>query len=144
MGAWIAKWSSHLTFESSVCYALGREFESQWRQTLFRTQAQHLCFIHDSIWFVSFDTMICLSNLSCELWNRKLKIKEIYYKKYLQHTKTCITILKVDVWITFKPLISGVQSNAFTSWTTTIVLYCLPSPWSSLVLGDECSNWPKR
>ena len=65
-----------LDFWTSVHYALGREFESWWRQTLFRTQAQHLCFIHDSIWF---DTIICLSNLSCKLWSRKLKIKEIYF-----------------------------------------------------------------
>ena len=65
---------------TSVRYALGREFEPRWRQTLFRTQAQHLCFIHNSVWFVWFDTIICLSNLSCELWSGKLKIKEIYFK----------------------------------------------------------------
>ena len=62
-----------------------REFEPRWWQTLFWTQAQHLCFIHDSIWFVWFDTIICLSNLSCELWNRKLEIKEIYFKKSIFH-----------------------------------------------------------
>ena len=45
----------------------------------FLDQAQHLSFIYDSIWFIWFDTIICLSNLSCELWNRKLKIKEIYF-----------------------------------------------------------------
>ena len=67
-----------LNFWTSVRYALGHEFEPRWRQTLFRTQAQHLCFIHNSVWF---DTIICLSNLSCELWSRKLKIKEIYFKK---------------------------------------------------------------
>ena len=70
-----------LEFWTLVCYALGREFEPWWCQTLFRTQAQHLCFIHNSVWFVWFDTIICLSNLSCELWSRKLKIKEIYLKK---------------------------------------------------------------
>ena len=70
-----------LDFRTLVRYALGREFEPWWRQTLFRTQAQHLCFIHNSVWFVWFDTIICLSNLSCELWSRKLKIKEIYLKK---------------------------------------------------------------
>ena len=33
------------------------------------------------ILFGLFDTIICLSNLSCELWNRKLKIIEIYLNK---------------------------------------------------------------
>ena len=61
----------------------GSEFEPHWRQTLFWTQAQHLCFIHDSIWFVSFDTIICLSNFSCQLWNRILKIKKNIFKKSL-------------------------------------------------------------
>ena len=32
---------------------------------------------YDSIWFISFNTIICLSIFSCELWNRKLKINEI-------------------------------------------------------------------
>ena len=32
---------------------------------------------HYSIWFFWFDTINCLSNLSCELWNRKLKINKI-------------------------------------------------------------------
>ena len=63
-----------LDFWTSVRYALGREFEPRRRQT----QAQHQCFIHNSVWF---DTIICLSNLSCELWSGKLKIKEIYLKK---------------------------------------------------------------
>ena len=67
----------------TLCHALGREFKPWWRQTLIRTQAQHLHFIHDSVWFVWFDTIICLSNFSCELWNRKLKIKEIYLKKFI-------------------------------------------------------------
>ena len=76
-GAWIAEW--YHTRLCSLPFALGCEFKPQWRQTLFRTQAQHLCFLHDSIWFIWFDTIICLSNLLCELWNRKLKIKEIYF-----------------------------------------------------------------
>ena len=65
----------------TLYYALGREFKPQWQQTLFQTQAQHLRFLHDSIWFILFDTIICLSNLSFELWNRKLKIKEIHFLK---------------------------------------------------------------
>ena len=30
--------------------------------------------------FGLFDTSMCLANLSCKLWNRKLKIKEIHLK----------------------------------------------------------------
>ena len=33
-------------------------------------------------WFIWFDTIICLSNLSCELWNRK---KRKYFKKWKNH-----------------------------------------------------------
>ena len=54
-----------------------------WWQTLLQTQAQHLHFLHDSIWFIWFDTIICLPNLSCELWNRKLKIKKLFKKNCL-------------------------------------------------------------
>ena len=43
--------------------------------TLFWTQAKHLCFLHAYIWFIWFDTNICLSNLSCELLNRKQKME---------------------------------------------------------------------
>ena len=57
----------------SLCHALGCEFEPKWQRSLFWNQAQHLCFLHDSIWFIWFDATICLSNLSCELWNRKSK-----------------------------------------------------------------------
>ena len=77
-----------LDFWTLVCYALGHEFEPRWCQTLFWTQAQHLSSIHNSVWFVWFDAIICLSNLSHELWNRKLKIKEIFFKQnlnFLQH-----------------------------------------------------------
>ena len=63
----------------TLCHDLGHEFEPWWWQTLFRTQAQHLCFLHDSIWFIWFDTIICLSNLSCELWNRKIENKRIFF-----------------------------------------------------------------
>ena len=70
-GAWIAEWSSHSTFE--------HRYATPWAMS--SSLGDIKCFIHDSIWFVWFDTIICLSNLSCELWNRKLKIKEIYFKK---------------------------------------------------------------
>ena len=79
LNSWVV---SHLSL--IICtlrHDLGREFEPRWQQTLFRTQAQHMRFIHDSIWFVWFDAIICLSNLSCKLWNRKLKIKEVFFKK---------------------------------------------------------------
>ena len=67
-GAWIAEWSSHSTFE--------HRYATPWAMS--SSLGDIKCFIHDSIWFVWFDTIICLSNLSCELWSRKLKIKEIY------------------------------------------------------------------
>ena len=75
--AWIAEWSSHSTFEH--WYATPWAMSSSLGDVkLFWTQAQHLCFIHNSVWFVWFDTIICLSNLSCELWSGRSKIKEIY------------------------------------------------------------------
>ena len=47
-----------------------------------------------SVCFVWFDTIICLSNLSCELWNKKLKIKEIYFFKNLPHWRSqCFIIV---------------------------------------------------
>ena len=73
LNSWVVSHSALII--GTLCHALGHQFEP-WRwQTFFQTQAQHLCFIHDSIWF---DTIICLSNLSCELWNRKLKIKKCF------------------------------------------------------------------
>ena len=79
LNSWVVSHSALII--GTLRHALGHEFEPRWRQTLFWTQAQHLCFIHDYIWFIWFDTIIYLSNLSSELWNRKLKIKEIYFKK---------------------------------------------------------------
>ena len=81
-GAWIAEWC-HTWLLILVCCAvpMDHEFEPQWWQTLFWTQAQHLCFLHDSIWFIWFEINICLSNLSCELSNKKLKINKYIFKK---------------------------------------------------------------
>ena len=77
LDSWVV---SHLVVNISTWHhPLGSEFEPWWWQTLFRTQAQHLCFLHDSIWFIWIDTIICLSNLSHELWNRKLNINKIYF-----------------------------------------------------------------
>ena len=78
LNSWVVSHSALII--GKLCHALGCEFKPWWWQTLFQTQAQHLCFLHDSIWFIWFDTIICLSNLSCELWNRKLKIKEFFEK----------------------------------------------------------------
>ena len=36
------------------------------------------------ILFVLFDTIICLSNFSCKLWNRKLKINEFFKKLIIE------------------------------------------------------------
>ena len=79
LNSWVVSHSALII--GTLRHALDHEFEPRWQLTLFWTQAQHLRFIHDSIWFVWFDTIICMSNLSWELWNRKLKIKEIYFKK---------------------------------------------------------------
>ena len=79
LDSWVV---SHLALNMhKLCHALGHEFEPWWQQTLFWTQVQHLRFLHDCIWFIWFDTIICLSNLSCELWNRKLKINQLFFKK---------------------------------------------------------------
>ena len=61
-GAWIAE-LYHTRLWISVHWAMpwGCEFEPQWWQTLFWTQAQHLHFFHDSIWFIWFDTNYYLS-----------------------------------------------------------------------------------
>ena len=76
----------------TLCHILGHEFKPHWQQNLFRTQAQHRCFIHDSIWFIWFDT-ICLSNLSCELWHRILKIKDFFKNckiwNWIKHHRFC-------------------------------------------------------
>ena len=77
LNCWVVSHSALII--GTLCHALGCELKPWWQQTLFRTQAQHLHFLHDSIWFIWFDTI--MSNLSCELWNRKLKIKEIYFLK---------------------------------------------------------------
>ena len=61
-------------------HALDHVFEPWWQQTLFRTQAQHLRFIHDSIWFVWFDTFIC--HVNCETENRKYKQFILYITAY--------------------------------------------------------------
>ena len=104
LNSWVV---SHLALIiSTLRHALGHEFEPWWQQTLYRTQAQHLCFIHDSIWFIWFDTIICLSNLSCEVWNRKLKIKEIYLIK---------TLTSVTRWLEFLLQLDHLQSLPFAS-----------------------------
>ena len=79
LDSWV---ESHLALNiGTLCHALGHEFEPRWQETLFRTPAQHLHFLHDCVWFIWFDTIICLSNLLGELWNRQLKINEIYFEK---------------------------------------------------------------
>ena len=50
-------------------------------QSWYKTFMCFKCFLNDSIWFIRFDTIICVSNLLCELWNRKLNMKEIYFFK---------------------------------------------------------------
>ena len=77
-GAWIAEWYYTWFLLSLRCAMPWALSSSLGNNKLFWTQAQHLLFIHDSTWFIWFDTIVCLSNLSCELWNSKLKIKEFF------------------------------------------------------------------
>ena len=82
LNSWVV-YSSALII-GSLCHAMGYEFEPWWWQRLFWTQAQHLRFLHDSIWFIWFDTIICLANLSvkfaCELCNRRIENKRNVFK----------------------------------------------------------------
>ena len=95
-----------------VYYALGHEFEPWWWQTLFWTQAQHICFIHDSIWFIWFDTFICLSNLSCEWTTASIDLHQMAVHK--RTTMLAHWNLKQNTWLCSK------QSSLFS-------FYALPS-----------------
>ena len=54
-------------------------------------------------WFIWFDTIICLSNSSCELWNRKLKIKEIHLKNIFFNQSELVSLLKSTlIFTTFR------------------------------------------
>ena len=70
---------------SHLALIIGALCPGLWVWSLVMTNSfshvQHLCFLNDSIWFIRFDTIICVSNLLCELWNRKLNMKEIYFFK---------------------------------------------------------------
>ena len=70
---------SHLALIiSTLHHSQGREFKPWWWQTL--SDPSTISTLSSRfIWFIWFDTVICLSNLSCELWNRKLKINKIYF-----------------------------------------------------------------
>ena len=83
-GAWIAEWYHTWLWSSVYCAIPWAVSLSLGENILFLDPSTKSMLFHDSIWFVWFDTIICLSNLSCELWNRKLKIKEfIFFKKNL-------------------------------------------------------------
>ena len=60
-------------------HAMGCEFKPWWWQTLFRTQAKHLCFLHVSIWFILFKTIICHLNCVTENWKWNLFLKSISF-----------------------------------------------------------------
>ena len=66
---------SHLALNiGTLSHAVGCELEPRCQQTLFGPKHYIFALFHDSYWFIWFDTFICLSNLSCELWSRKWKI----------------------------------------------------------------------
>ena len=60
-------------------HAMGCEFKPWWWQTLFRTQAKHLRFLHVSIWFILFKTIICHLNCVTENWKWNLFLKSISF-----------------------------------------------------------------
>ena len=73
-GAWIADWY-HTGLWSLVCCTMAwAESLSLGDDKLFFGPKDDI--YADSIWFSWFDIIICLSNLSCDLWNRKLKINK--------------------------------------------------------------------
>ena len=76
LNSWVVSHSALII--GALCHALGHEFELWWQQTLFWTQAQYLHFLHYSIWFIWFNTIIFPSNMSCDLWNKRLKTNEIF------------------------------------------------------------------
>ena len=134
-GDWIAEWYHIQLWTLVRCAMLWAVSSSFNVDKLFRTQAQHLCFLHDSIWLIWFDTIICLSNLSCELWNRKLKIKETFFKKrkkyYLKALKRLATVLErnnVGMGQDLNCVLLRKGSNVFTNcytafyWLTLIAL----------------------
>ena len=92
----------------------------------FWTQAQHWRFIHDSIWFIWFDTIICLSNLSCELWNRKLKIKEIYFNNNysLYQANSVPKVPQTNMVAYFDP--GGLSSRL---WATATIACLVTAPF---------------
>ena len=92
LNSWVV--SPNALFSCMLSYALGSEVKPWWWRILFWTQAQHLCFLCDSIWFIWFDAIICLSNLSWELGFRKLKINKIYFKK--NQTKYWLLSARLD------------------------------------------------
>ena len=49
-----------------------------------RPKHNNIYTFYDSILYIWFETIICLLKLSCELWNRKLKINEILFKKNIK------------------------------------------------------------
>ena len=73
-GTWIAEWY-HTRLWSLVHCSWAWVWASV-TTNCFWTQAQHLRFLHDSIWFIWFDTIIC----HVILWNRKFKIKKLILK----------------------------------------------------------------
>ena len=104
-GAWIAKWSPHSTVNiGTQHYTLGHEFTPQRQQILYQTQAQHLHFFHNSIWFIWFDTIICLSFFSFELWNRKLKMNKIWLRygriflKIIYNRTDCNFFITIEIY----------------------------------------------
>ena len=77
-GAWIAEWY-HTRLWSLVHYAMPWAMSSSLGDDKLFFGPKHNM-LYSGFYLVFWcNTIICLSNLSCELRNRKLKIKEIYF-----------------------------------------------------------------
>ena len=59
-----------------LCHALGCEFGPWWRQILFWTQAQYLCFLHDSIFYLIWYYYLSVKFI---MWIVKQKIENNFF-----------------------------------------------------------------
>ena len=105
LNSWVV---SHLALIiGTLCHALGCEFEPWWQQTLFQTQAQHLCFLHDSIWLIWYYFL----SVKFVMWIVKQKIenKRNLLKKSLM-LSTCTIHLYLISCFWFKKS-SGIEPD---------------------------------
>ena len=90
LDSWVV---SHLALNISMpCHTLGKSLHLG-DNKLFLDSSTTSTLFHDSIWLIWFETFISLSNLSCELWKRKLKINKNYLNKNIKRKQGQTVIL---------------------------------------------------